>query len=73
VETILDDARSPLQVKVKEVDETDDIFTKLMGDVVEPRREFKENAPPRRSTFKRRRLGGQTTLIVASTGLSPET
>ena len=29
-----------VQVKVKEVDEADDIFTKLMGDVVEPRREF---------------------------------
>ena len=29
-----------LQVKIKEVDEADDIFTKLMGDVVEPRREF---------------------------------
>jgi DNA gyrase subunit B len=27
-------------VKVKEVDEAHDIFTKLMGDVVEPRREF---------------------------------
>ncbi len=40
-ETTLDaDARSLLQVKVKEVDEADDIFTKLMGDVVEPRREF---------------------------------
>jgi DNA gyrase subunit B len=29
-----------LQVKIKEVDEADDIFTKLMGDVVEPRRDF---------------------------------
>ena len=32
--------RSLLQVKIKEVDEADDIFTKLMGDIVEPRREF---------------------------------
>ena len=40
-ETTLDiNARSLLQVKVKEVDEADDIFTKLMGDMVEPRREF---------------------------------
>jgi DNA gyrase subunit B len=37
--------RSLLQVKVREVDETDDIFTKLMGDIVEPRRDFiQENA-----------------------------
>ncbi len=34
------DVRTLLQVKVKEVDEADDIFTKLMGEVVEPRREF---------------------------------
>jgi DNA gyrase subunit B len=40
-ETTLDtNARSLLQVKVKEVDEADDIFTKLMGELVDPRREF---------------------------------
>jgi DNA gyrase subunit B len=33
-------ARTLLQVRVKETDEADDIFTKLMGEVVEPRREF---------------------------------
>jgi DNA gyrase subunit B len=45
-ETTLDrNARSLLQVKVREVDEADDIFVKLMGDVVEPRRAFiQENA-----------------------------
>ena len=40
-ETTLDrEARSLLQVKIREADEADDIFVKLMGDVVEPRREF---------------------------------
>jgi DNA gyrase subunit B len=40
-ETTLDaNARTLLQVKVKEVDDADDIFTKLMGELVEPRREF---------------------------------
>ncbi|HZZ61787.1 MAG TPA: DNA topoisomerase (ATP-hydrolyzing) subunit B [Roseiarcus sp.] len=40
-ETTLDrEARSLLQVKIREFDEVDDIFVKLMGDVVEPRREF---------------------------------
>jgi DNA gyrase subunit B len=40
-ETTLDrEARSLLQVKIKEGDEAEDLFVKLMGDVVEPRREF---------------------------------
>jgi DNA gyrase subunit B len=45
-QTTLDvNVRSLLQVKVKEVDDADDIFTKLMGELVEPRREFiQENA-----------------------------
>ncbi|SDR25557.1 DNA topoisomerase (ATP-hydrolyzing) subunit B [Pseudovibrio sp. Tun.PSC04-5.I4] len=43
-ETTLDpNVRSLLQVRIKEADEADDIFTKLMGDEVEPRREFIQN------------------------------
>ncbi len=45
-ETTLDrDVRTLLQVKVGDLSEADEIFSKLMGDVVEPRREFiQENA-----------------------------
>ena len=40
-ETTLDrDVRTLLQVKVGDSEEADEIFSKLMGDVVEPRREF---------------------------------
>jgi len=45
-ETTLDtNARSLLQVRVKEVDEANMLFDQLMGDLVEPRRQFiQENA-----------------------------
>ncbi|OHB41369.1 MAG: DNA gyrase subunit B, partial [Phenylobacterium sp. RIFCSPHIGHO2_01_FULL_70_10] len=40
-ETTLDtEARTLLQVKVTHGDDADDMFTRLMGDLVEPRREF---------------------------------
>jgi len=45
-DTTLDpNSRTLLQVKIDEADMADDIFSRLMGDVVEPRREFiQENA-----------------------------
>ncbi|MDX5360344.1 MAG: DNA topoisomerase (ATP-hydrolyzing) subunit B [Alphaproteobacteria bacterium] len=45
-ETTLDpDARTLLQVRVDHIDTADEMFSRLMGDVVEPRREFiQENA-----------------------------
>jgi DNA gyrase subunit B len=40
-ETTLDsDARTLLQVRVNHADDADDMFSRLMGDLVEPRREF---------------------------------
>ena len=45
-ETTLDaEARTLLQVKVTHADDADDMFARLMGELVEPRREFiQENA-----------------------------
>jgi DNA gyrase subunit B len=43
-ETTLDpDARTLLQVQIKESDDHDRLFSELMGDLVEPRREFIQN------------------------------
>jgi DNA gyrase subunit B len=43
-ETTLDaEARTLLQVKVTHADDADDMFSRLMGDLVEPRREFIQN------------------------------
>ena len=40
-ETTLDpDARTLVQVRIEEMTEADEVFTRLMGDVVEPRRAF---------------------------------
>ncbi|HEX3674952.1 MAG TPA: DNA topoisomerase (ATP-hydrolyzing) subunit B [Rhizomicrobium sp.] len=45
VTTLDENARTLLRVKVEHADEADDLFAKLMGEVVEPRREFiQENA-----------------------------
>ena len=40
-ETTLDpEARSLLQVKIDQMEEADEVFSTLMGDVVEPRKDF---------------------------------
>ncbi|MDP6884571.1 MAG: DNA gyrase subunit B, partial [Rhodospirillales bacterium] len=40
-ETTLDkDARSLLQVRISHADDAEDVFSTLMGDIVEPRRDF---------------------------------
>src|SRR3546814_16105440 len=54
-ETTLDqNVRSLLQVKISHVDEAEDVFSTLMGDLVEPRRDFiQENALKVRSEERR--------------------
>ena len=40
-ETTMDpNVRSMLQVKIEHIDQADGVFSMLMGDVVEPRRDF---------------------------------
>jgi DNA gyrase subunit B len=38
--TLNRDVRTLLQVKIGDLNEADEIFSRLMGDIVEPRREF---------------------------------
>jgi DNA gyrase subunit B len=40
VTTLDPEARTLLQVRVSHVDEAEEVFSTLMGDVVEPRRDF---------------------------------
>ena len=40
-ETTLDpDARTLLQVRIDDMEDANDLFSRLMGDIVEPRRQF---------------------------------